>query len=106
MKEEINAIKDMSKVLGDKEKGTGEMMMENLGNVAEKTLPALIELGKQRQQQQFVQPQLPPPSEQLPQELPPQQPNPEQPNPLGLTPTEQGISDQMSEMYLGSSEKK
>ena len=105
MKEEINAIKDMSKVLGDKEKGAGEMVMESLGNVAEKALPSLIELGKQRQQQQMMHQQIPPPSEQLPQELPPQQPNPEQPNPLGLTPTEKQMSDQYSDMYLNSTKK-
>jgi len=103
-KEQLTMVKELSTLVGDREKGTGEMVLESLGGVAEKIAPALIELGKQKQQAPMPQ-QLPPPAEQLPQELPPEQPKPE-PNPHGLTPTEQDMSNKYSEMYLNPAEKK
>jgi len=84
MKDEIAAIKEMSSVLGNKEKGTGEMLLENLGPVAEKVIPALMEMGQRKQQQQFYQPQ------QLPPEL---QPQPIQETSSEMTPSEQQMSD-------------
>ncbi len=99
MKEEISAIKDMSKVLGDREKGTGEMLLETLGPVAEKVIPALVDLGKQKQQQQVHQSQpLPPIPEQLPPELPPEQPSQETSS--ELTPSEKEMSQTMSDIYI------
>ena len=79
--------------------------MESLGNVAEKVAPALIQLGQQKQQQQMMPQQMPPQAEQLPQELPPEQPKPE-PNPHGLTPTEQEMSNTMSDIYIHKKDKK
>jgi len=100
--EKFKEVKQISAEIGDREKGTGEMVMESLGNVAEKVGPALVEFAKQKQQPVY---QSPPPAEQLPQELPPEQPNPE-PNPLGLTPSEQDMSNTMESIYLTPSEKK
>jgi len=79
--------------------------MDNLGNVAEKVGPALLEFAKQKQQQPVYQPQQLPPQAEQPQEILPQQPNPEPPKSSELTPTEQQMSDQYSEMYLHSSDK-
>ena len=98
MKEEFKAIREMSAMIGDKEKGTGEALMEGIGNVAEKALPALLELGKQRQQQNIAPPYQPP------QEFyPSQQPIPSQGTHVSrsdLTPTEQQMSNQMEDMYI------
>ena len=104
-KDQLTMVKDLSTMLGDREKGTGEMVMESLGNVAEKVAPALIQLGQQKQQQQMMPQQMPPQAEQLPQELPPEQPKPE-PNPHGLTPTEQEMSNTMSDIYIHKKDKK
>ncbi len=109
-RDQLNMVKELSVLVGDKEKGTGEMIMESLGSVAEKVAPALIQLGQQKQQQQMMPQQIPPQAEQLPpgqnpQELPPEQPKPE-PNPHGLTPTEQEMSNTMSDMYIHKKDKK
>ena len=107
MKEEIAAIKDMSTLLGDKEKGTGEMVWDGIGKLGETVGPALVEALKQKKQQQVYQaPELPPMPEQLPQELPPQQPNPESQTLSELTPAEQQMADQYSQMYLHPSDNK
>ncbi len=96
MKEEISAVKEMSVILGDKEKGTGEMVMEGIGTLAEKAGPALAEFLRTKREQ--PQQQL---SQELPQELPPEQPNPESMNPSSeLSPSEQQMSDTMSDMYI------
>ena len=96
MKEEISAVKEMSVILGDKEKGTGEMVMEGIGTLAEKAGPALAEFLRTKREQ--PQQQLP---QELPQELPPEQPNPESMNPSSeLSPSEQQMSDTMSDMYI------
>ncbi len=102
MKEEIAAVKEMSVLLGDKEKGTGEMIMESLGTVAEKAGPAITEFLKAKREQPPMPHQLPQePSQEFPQELPPEQPNPESANPSSeLTPSEQQMSDLKSEMYI------
>ena len=98
MKEEFKAIREMSAMLGDKEKGTGEAMMEGLGNVAEKALPALIELGKQKQQAPIAPPYQPP------QEFyPNQQPIPSQGTPVPkseIPPSEEEMAKIRDEMYL------
>ncbi len=103
MKEEFKAIREMSAMLGDKEKGTGEMVMESLGNVAEKVAPALIELGKQKQQQQQVPiaPQYQPPQEFHPGQ---EQPIPSQGTPVSqpsdMAPSDREMADIRDEMYL------
>lgn len=102
--EKFKEVKQISAEIGEREKGTGEMVMEGLGKVAESVGPSLAELIKQKREQQPPQ-QLPPPAEQLPPELPPEQPNPE-PNPLGLTETERQMSDQNAEMYIYTDKNK
>ncbi len=109
MKEEIAAIKELSAMIGDREKGAGEMIVEGLGNVVDKVGPAFTELLKQKRQQTPYPPaqeNLPPQPSQVPQEVPPQAfetPNPNLDEPLppsDMTPTEKEMSDQMSDMYI------
>ena len=97
MKEEIAAVKEMSVILGDKEKGTGEMIMESLGTVAEKAGPAIAELLKAKREQ----PPRPQQPQEFPQELPPES-NPESanPTPSEMTEEQQQMSDTMSDMYI------
>ena len=92
MKEELTAIRDMSKMLGDKEKGTGEMLLESLGPVAEKVIPALVEMGQKKQQQPvYQQPeQMVNPPTLDPPEL---QPQPSQEPSSEMTHSEQQMSD-------------
>ncbi len=100
MKEEFKAIREMSAMLGDKEKGTGEAMMESIGTIAEKALPSLIELGKQKRQQPIA------PTYQQPQEFLPSQgqpilsqgtPTPQSPDKV---PSETDMAKIRDEMYL------
>ena len=102
MKEEIAAIKEISSLIGDREKGAGEMIVEGLGNVAEKVGPAFTELLKQKREQSTIPPQLPPQAEQLPpQALETPNPNLDEPlPPSDMTATEKQMSDQMSDMYI------
>jgi len=101
MTEEIAAIKEFFALIGDREKGTGEMIVQGLGNIADKAGPAFIELLKQRKEQATIPQQLPPPAEQLPpQVLKPPTPNLDEPlPPSDMTATEKEMSDQMSDMY-------
>jgi len=100
MKEEIAAVKEMSVLLGDKEKGTGEMIMESLGTIAEKVGPTFTEFMKSRRQPSQQLPQ------ELPQEFPPEQPNFESENPSSeLTASERQMSDTMSDMYINKPKK-
>ena len=103
IKEQIAAVKEMSKTLGDKEKGAGEYIAETITDVAGKALPALQTLMEQKQQRAMMQPpiqqietdpQVMQPTSQMPMEQMPVEPN------EGLTPTEQQISNQMEDMYL------
>ena len=74
--------------------------------MAEKVIPALVELGKQKQQQPMYQPQqlppMPPPAEQLPPE--PQQLSQETSS--ELTPSERQMSKTMSDIYINPQDKK
>jgi len=103
LKEEITAIKEMSTALGDREKGSGEMIMEGLGNVMEKASPAITELIKQKRQNPLG-PQELPTQEQIPQEFyeptTQEQLNYESQNSSELTPSERQMSDTMGEIYL------
>ncbi len=81
---------------------TGEAMLEGIGSVAEKALPALIELGKQKQQQPIA-PMYQPPEQMRypPGSNPPeglqQNPNSQPPN---TTPSEEDMAKIRDEMYL------
>ncbi len=111
MQEEIKAIKEMSKILGDKDKTTSENIMEGLTNVANTVGPPLVEVLKQKNQPQIVR-QLPPePGEYQmvdaqgqPVDLQTEQPvnvaPPAQENPEGMTTTEREMSNTMSDIYL------
>ncbi len=102
MKEEIAAVKEMSVILGDKEKGAGEMIMESIGTVAEKAGPAITEFLKAKREQPPMPQQ---PQQEQPQELPPEQ-NPESENPSSeLSPSEQQMSDTMSDIYIQKRKK-
>lgn len=106
MKEEIAAIKEMSGMLGDREKGTGEMIMEGIGSVAGQVGPALTEFLRQKREQQIYQPPEPmryPPGSTPPnlQSNPPQNPAPKEPSYRSeMTETEKRQADQMAEMYI------
>lgn len=99
MKDEIAAVKEMSKILGDKEKGAGEYISETVGNLATTLQPTLARLIEQKNAQPQ---QLPPmPAEAYgavanaqfqPQQLP--LGNPE------LTDTERQMSQRAEEMYI------
>lgn len=111
LKEEISAIKDMATALGERKEGTGEMVMNSLGKVAENVTPALVEMGKQRQLAQQ--------SAQIPEQQSP--PNPEiqtnPPNPgkaqssseqtikSEMTDSEKNLSQTMNDMYLKEKKK-
>ncbi|HEC66246.1 MAG TPA: hypothetical protein ENI23_13225, partial [bacterium] len=101
MKEQIVAVKEMAKVLGDKDKSTSENIMEGLSDVAKTIGPPLVEVLKAKQSEPRPMPaQFPPdpmeypvhpevvdqPVEQIPQPL-------EQVNPEGMTNTEQEMSE-------------
>lgn len=112
MKEEISAIKEMSHVLGDKEKGTGEYISETIGNVADKLGPTLIDMAKQKQEQRAMQQpmQLPPEPSQVIEQ--PQNPGPltesgipVDTQPSDMTETERQMSEQMSDMYINPQAK-
>lgn len=115
LKEEIGAIKEMSHVLGNKEKGAGEYISETVTNVATQLQPAITKLIDQREQQRVMQQQM----QQLPPEPVPVIEQPQNPGsvtesgipvdtgqPSDMTETEQQISDQMSSMYKITPEKK
>ncbi len=97
MKDEIKAIKEMSKELGDKEKSTGEVFGETMGNIAEKAMPVLQTLLEQKKAQQTQIPQQAMP-EQFPPEVIEQAPPNLEPS-SDMTETEQQMSNQMSDMY-------
>ena len=107
-REELKAIKEMQSEIGDREKSGSEVFGEQLTRVAEKALPSLIELGKQRmQQQQFIQPQPPQFSEpeqfHHPDDIENSEPIeiPESRQQFSeMTPSEKQISNTMSDMYL------
>ena len=83
MKDQITAVKEMSHVLGEREKGAGEYISETIGNVADKLGPSLMDIARQRQEQKMMQPPMP--------ELPPEPAEViEQPQNPGLV-TESGI---------------
>ncbi len=107
-KEQFQAVKEMSQMIGDKEKTAGEVLGETLGAVAEKAMPVLQTLAEQRRQQQMYTPQQqfpPEPVEQVLQPMSPQQQeNPEQQS--EMSPSEQDMSNTMERMYLKPSGKK
>ncbi len=113
MKEDINAVKEMSGLIGNKEKGAGEYISETVANVATTLQPALTKLIEQKEQQKAMQQQTqqfpPEPTTPMPAEAygaveeATQNPGPQ---PSDMTQTEQDISNQMEEMYLKPSGKK
>jgi len=101
-KEQFKAVKELNALMGDREKGTGEMIMESLGNVAEKVAPALIELGKARQQQiahQYIEPQQFPPQQQF-QELPEGEIPSTIPHESEMSESEKQMANEMNRMYI------
>ena len=103
-KEQFKTVKELSAMVGDKEKGAGEYISETVGKLGEQVGPAIMEFAKQKREQQAMQPaQMPPTPEEL-QEVP--QPQVQLPPNSELTESEKQMSDQMSEMYLHPSEKK
>ncbi len=105
-KEQFNTVKELSAMMGDKEKGAGEYIADTVGKIGEQVGPALMEFAKQKREQQAMQPaQMPPVPEEF-QEVPqPPQGMTLPPNPE-LTPSEQEMANTMEDMYLHSSEKK
>jgi len=98
MKEEISAIKEMSRELGGKEKSAGEYIGETISNVAGQLQPAMTKYIEQREQQRVMQqqiPRLPPEAEIIEQPM-----QNHEPQPSDMTETEQQMADQMSDMYL------
>jgi len=108
MKEEIAAIKDMSKVLGEKEKSAGEYIGDTISNVASQLQPSVTKYIESRENQRAMQQQV---MQQQPQQLPPeptqidQQPGMPLP-PSDMTESERQMSEQMADMYLRSPAKK
>jgi len=104
--EKFEEVKRISAVIGEREKGTGEMVMESIGNIAEKAGPALTEFLKAKQQPPMPQ-QLPQEfPQEFPQELPPEQPNFESINPSSeLTASEKQMSKTMGDIYLKNPKK-
>lgn len=100
-KEQFNTVKELSAMMGDKDKGAGEYIADTIGKVGEQVGPALMEFAKQKREQQAMQPaQMPPEAPEELQEVPeqPQEmtlpPNPE------LTPSEQEMANTMEDMYI------
>ncbi len=99
--EQFKIVKELSKMVGDKDKGAGEYIAETIGDLGKNVGPALLEMAKQKREQQTMQPQQMPQPPQEPQEVP--QPPPQettlQSNPE-LTPSEQEMANTMEEIYI------
>ena len=103
-KNQLNTVKELSTMVGEREKGAGEYIAETVTNVASQLQPAITNYMQQQQQQQAMQPQTVPMSEQpqeLPQEAPPYEEPSEFPVPnTDISSSESQMSDVMSSIYI------
>ncbi len=101
LKEEIGAIKEMSKVLGGKEKGAGEYIGETITNVAHQLQPTITSFMEGKRQQAEMQQQMQQQAAmQVPQEIP-EPTNPDMPmESAEMTPSEKDMADTMNDMYI------
>ncbi len=100
-REQFKTVKEMSALIGDKEKTTAESLGETLGSVAQTLAPAIQTLANSRREQALRNPpQFPP--EPMPEQIQPQQApaNPGNPGNTELTKTEQEMSSKMQGMYF------
>ena len=99
--EQFKTVKELSKMVGDKEKGAGEYIAETVGELGKNVGPALMEFAKQKREQQAMQPQqMPQPPEEL-QEVPqPPQQEMTLPSNPELTPSEQEMANTMEDIYI------
>ena len=100
LKEEISAVKEMSNILGDREKSAGEYISETIGNVAQQIQPALTNYMQQKEEQkveqQMAQQQVAEQAQQPQEESAPAQSE----GKSSMTLSEQEMSQRMQEMYL------
>jgi len=112
-KEQLNTVKELSTMVGERDKGVGEYISETITNVATQFQPAMTRYMEQKQQQ-AMQPQM---MQQVPMSEQPQQPqeNPSAPEyqeqefPMpesDMSPSEKKMSETLSGMYNNPPEKK
>lgn len=114
-KDQLSMVKELSGMVGEREKGAGEYISETITNVAGQLQPAITNYMQQQQQKQ-MQPQYaqaPPMAEQPPQEAPgnpapaPEYVEPEFPMPESdMSSTEHQMSDVMSSIYINPPKEK
>ncbi len=98
-KEQLNTVKELGTMLGEREKGAGEYISETITNVATQLQPAMTRYMEQKQQQQ-MQPQYAqePPMAEQPQQLPEGSQEPELPSDMSAS--DKQMSDTMSATYI------
>ena len=108
-KEQLNTVKELSTMVGEREKGAGEYISETIGNVATQLQPALQNYMEQKQQQAMQPPMMPqvPMPGQHPQMLQEEYQEPEFPMPEAqISESEKQMSNTLSDMYITPQEKK
>lgn len=105
-KDQLTIVKELSGLVGEREKGAGEYISETITNVAGQLQPAITNYMQQQQQQQAMQPQemQQPPIAEQPQQLPQEAPvyeEPEFPMPeSNMSQSEQNMSNVMESIYI------
>jgi len=103
-KEQFNTVKELSAMMGEREKGAGEYISETIGKAAEQIGPALMDMAKQKREQAIQQQMFPQALPQASQEVPeqPLEPLPQNPE---LTPSEQEMANTMEDIYIKERKK-
>ena len=105
-KDQLNTVKELSTMLGEREKGAGEYISETITNVATQLQPTITQMMQQKQQQAMQQLPMAEQPQQIPQQIPEEYQEPEFQTPSDMNESSQGMAETMSSIYIDPPKEK